>query len=75
MVGHMESSQLVRFCDFNSAMNSFYQDIKSMISKLDKQGFMHKIMLGTFQRFASRYLYKWAKYGLDVIPKVCSLLD
>jgi hypothetical protein len=68
-------SQLVRFCDINSSMDSFYQDVKTMTEKLGKQGFVNKIMSGTFLKYASKYLYKWVKYGLDIIPKICRILN
>jgi hypothetical protein len=69
------TSQLVRFCDINSGMDSFCQDVKEMIGKLENQGFVKKTMSGTFLKFATKYIYKWAKFGLDIIPKMCSILN
>ena len=68
-------SQLVRFCDINSGMDSFCQDVNNMVQKLKTQGFLNRVMLGTFMKFSSRYLYKWVKYGLDIIPKTCRILS
>ena len=68
-------SQLVRFCDINSSIDNFFQDVKAMIGKLSKQGFDNKTLLETFMKFSVKYLYKWAKYGLDIIPRICKIFN
>ena len=68
-------SQLVRFSDINSTMDTFYKDVKSMAGKFTTQGFVLQKLLDTCLKFSDKYLYKWSKYGLDIIPKICRILN
>ena len=68
-------SQLVRFSDINSSMDTFHIDVKTMAGKLIKQGFINTKLTDTFLKFSDKYLYKWSKYGLDIIPKICRIFN
>ena len=67
-------SQLVRFADINSSLNTFYNDVTFMIDKLVKQGFAYETLYNTFIKFSIKYFYKWSKYGLDIIPQISRIL-
>ena len=66
-------SQLVRYCDINLNMDTFYKDVKLMVDKLVKQGFIYERLLDTFLKFSMQYLYKWSKFGLDIISQLCRI--
>ena len=68
-------SQLVRYCDINSSIDTFYTDVKEMADKLVKQGFLHKQLLHTFRNFSTKYLHKWSKFGVDIISKMCRIFN
>ena len=68
-------AQLVRFCDINSGIDTFYKDVKNMTIKLSRQCFENKTLLDTFIKFSIKYLYKWSKYGLDIILRICRILN
>ena len=66
-------SQLVRFCDINLNSDTFCNDVKLMVDKFIKQGFDTGKLLDTFLKFATRYLFKWSKFGTDISTQLCRI--
>ena len=68
-------SQLVRYCDTNSNIDSFCKDVTVMVDKLVKQGFLYENLFNTFLKFSVKYLYKWSKFGTDALSKMCRIYN
>ena len=60
------TSQLVRFCDINQNSFGFISDVKDMSKKFLRQGFLLKKLRELYLKFCSKYLYRWAKFGIDI---------
>ena len=64
------TSQLVRFCQINHNAGSFFSDVREMTNDFCKKGFLLERLKTSYQAFGSKYLQKWAKYGVDItLPK------
>ena len=61
------TSQLVRYCDINLNIDTFFHDVKDMVYKFIKQGFEKNKLLDCFMKFMFHYTYKWSKFGTDII--------
>ena len=59
-------SQLVRFCNINLKTDTFLHDIKLMVKKFVKQGFIAEKLLDTFLKFSMRYLFTLSKFGTEI---------
>ena len=60
------TSQLIRFCKVNSCIKGFYKDVKDLVDKLCKQGFLLAALRNKFIKFYHNYVNCWAKYGIDI---------
>ena len=69
------ASQLVRFCDINQELNPFISDVKVMTNKLLDQGFNISMLHNMFLKFSNKYLFKWGKYGSDIISHCNKLFN
>ena len=57
-------SQLIRFCYVSS--KSVANLVKTLNSKLVKQGFQLNSLKHKFESFALKYIHLWSKYGTDI---------
>lgn len=60
------SSQLIRFCDINSKLNEFQDDVQILIKKLIKQNFKLKVLRSKFLQFYKKNFLRWSKFGYDI---------
>ena len=63
-------SQLLRFCEVNGTIKNFCNDVQKMVEIFVKQGFDNLKLLGHYNLFCQRYLYKWSKFGTDIVGLV-----
>ena len=61
------NSQLVRFCDVNSNLDSFVSDVSALTNKLVQQNFDIKELKARFKKFYIANLLRWSKFGSDII--------
>ena len=59
-------SQCKRFAEVNSVIENFVTDIRTLHSRLVKQGFTSSILQERFNTFADKNFYSWCKFGIDI---------
>ena len=59
-------SQCKRFAEVNSSLENFVNDIRTLQSRLIKQGFTVYKLRDRFNTFANKNLYSWCKFGQDI---------
>ena len=71
------TSQVLRFCDDKGTIKNICKDVQSMVKTFSQQGFDKEKLSGHYKLFCKKYLYKWSKYGNDIVGLVlllyCSL--
>lgn len=60
-------SQLVRYCDINSQVFNFNNDIKLLVHKLMKQNFEFAVLKAKFNQFYANNIFRWSKFGSDIV--------
>ena len=61
------SSQLIRFCDINSQLEEFQDDIRTLVQKLIKQNFIPATLKTKFLQFYAKNIIRWSKFGSDIL--------
>lgn len=60
------TSQLIRFCEVNSQLLHFKNDIQLLVQKLVKQKFDPAILKAKFTQFYGNNIIRWSKFGTDI---------
>ena len=60
------TSQLIRFCEVNSQLLHFKNDIQLLVQKLVKQKFAPAILKAKFTQFYGNNIIRWSKFGTDI---------
>ena len=60
-------SQLIRFCNVSS--ESIQKMVMDLNWKLCQQGFVMDTLKRKFQKFASKYIHLWSKFGEDIVSE------
>ena len=63
-------SQCKRFTEVNCTLENFITDIKSLQSRLIKQGFSSYKLQDRFKTFANNNIYLWSKFGQDIRSEI-----
>ena len=63
-------SQCKRFTEVNCTLENFITDIKSLQSRLVKQGFSSYKLQDRFKTFANNNIYLWSKFGQDIRSEI-----
>ena len=64
------TSQVLRFCEVNDTIKNFKNDVQNMVKVFVKQGFNRLKLFGHYNLFCQKYLYKWSKFGSDIVGLV-----
>ena len=64
------TSQVLRFCDVNGTIKNFCNDVQNMVKIFVEQGFDKSKLFGHYNLFCQKYLYKWSKFGSDIVGLV-----
>ena len=60
------TSQLIRFCQLNSSVNYFRDDVMKLRHKFQDQNFQDSYLKAIFNQFYSNNIHIWGKFGIDI---------
>ena len=58
--------QFNRFCTINLYVADFKADVRLLIYKLLKQGFLKNGLVNNYKQFARQYIIIWVHFGIDI---------